>query len=77
MTQCWYSVENRTYTEMEQPCVCSSTVLHNQPSSSTEVSALGSGHLLTNTLSTVRIKIASLVLNRVGTLYVEVTILLE
>lgn len=62
---------------MEQPCVCSSTVLHNQPSSSTEVSALGSGHLLTNTLSTVRIKIASLVLNRVGTLYVEVTILLE
>lgn len=76
MTQCWYSVENRTYTEMEQPCVCSSTVLHNQPSS-TEVSALGSGHLLTNTLSTVRIKIASLVLNCVGTLYVEVNILLE
>jgi hypothetical protein len=75
-TQCWYSVENRSYTEMQQTCMCSSTVLHDQPSSSTEVSALGSLPLLTNTFPIVRIKIASLILNCVSTLCVEVSILL-
>lgn len=78
-TQCWYSVENRTtYIEMQQTCICSSTVAApRSPSTNTEISALGSHDILTDTLSTKRIKITCFTLNCVGALCVEVSILLE